>query len=82
MFSWFIVICHVLSNFPNADIGHLPCVIICSFIVFSRYGGIYLDSDIIVLRPLSLLNNSVGMEDHLAGSSLNGAVMAFRKQRY
>ncbi|KAK4564326.1 hypothetical protein RGQ29_006408 [Quercus rubra] len=45
-----------------------------------KYGGIYLDSDIIVLRPLSLLNNSVGMEDHLAGSSLNGAVMAFRKQ--
>ncbi|KAL4614552.1 hypothetical protein ACB092_07G061700 [Castanea dentata] len=44
------------------------------------YGGIYLDSDIIVLRQLSLLNNSVGMEDHLAGSSLNGAVMAFRKQ--
>ena len=72
----------MLSNFPNADIGHLPCVIICSFVVFSRYGGIYLDSDIIVLRPLSLLNNSVVMEDHLAGSSLNGAVMAFRKQRY
>lgn len=44
-----------------------------------KYGGIYLDSDIIVLKPLSLLNNSVGMEDHLAGSSLNGAVMAFRK---
>ncbi|KAG7959297.1 hypothetical protein I3843_10G062700 [Carya illinoinensis] len=45
-----------------------------------KYGGIYLDSDIIVLKPLSMLNNSVGMEDHFAGSSLNGAVMAFRKQ--
>ncbi|KAI5387167.1 uncharacterized protein At4g19900 [Lathyrus oleraceus] len=42
-----------------------------------KYGGIYLDSDIIVLKPISFLNNSVGIEDHAAGSSLNGAVMAF-----
>lgn len=52
-----------------------------SFVVLSRYGGIYLDSDIIVLKALSSLNNSVGMEDNLTGSSLNGAVMAFRKHR-
>lgn len=45
-----------------------------------KYGGIYLDSDIIVLKPLSALNNSVGLEDQPAGSSLNGALMAFRKQ--
>ncbi|KAI9122623.1 hypothetical protein K1719_006463 [Acacia pycnantha] len=44
-----------------------------------KYGGIYLDSDIIVLRPISSLNNSVGVEDHVAGSSLNGAVMAFKR---
>lgn len=44
-----------------------------------KYGGIYMDSDIIVLKSLSSLNNSVGMEDKLPGSSLNGAVMAFRK---
>ncbi|KAL5758392.1 hypothetical protein ACOSP7_021003 [Xanthoceras sorbifolium] len=44
-----------------------------------KYGGIYIDSDIIVLKPLSSLNNTVGLEDPLAGSSLNGAVMAFRK---
>ncbi|XP_019423741.1 PREDICTED: uncharacterized protein At4g19900 isoform X2 [Lupinus angustifolius] len=43
------------------------------------YGGIYLDSDIIVLKPISALNNSVGMEDHVAGSALNGAVMAFER---
>lgn len=49
--------------------------------LFYRYGGIYLDSDIIVLKPLLALNNSVGLEDQLAGSSLNGALMAFRKQR-
>ncbi|OMO70407.1 hypothetical protein CCACVL1_18940 [Corchorus capsularis] len=45
-----------------------------------KYGGIYLDSDIIVLKPLLGFNNSVGLEDQLARSSLNGAVMAFRKQ--
>ncbi|XP_028759291.1 uncharacterized protein At4g19900 [Neltuma alba] len=44
-----------------------------------KYGGTYLDSDIIVLKPISSLNNSVGMEDHIAGSALNGAVMAFRR---
>ncbi|KAK8472049.1 hypothetical protein PHAVU_002G098100 [Phaseolus vulgaris] len=43
------------------------------------YGGIYLDSDIIVLKPISLLNNCVGMEDRGAGRALNGAVMAFQK---
>lgn len=46
-----------------------------------RYGGIYLDSDIVVLKPLSSLNNTVGWEDELAGSHLNGAVMAFKKHR-
>ncbi|CAL5412863.1 unnamed protein product [Camellia sinensis] len=45
----------------------------------NKYGGLYLDSDIIVLRPLSSLNNTVGLEDELDGSSLNGAVMSFRK---
>lgn len=44
-----------------------------------KYGGIYLDSDIIVLGSLSSLNNSVGKEGQLAGDSLNGAVMAFRR---
>ncbi|XP_031268071.1 uncharacterized protein At4g19900 [Pistacia vera] len=44
-----------------------------------KYGGIYIDSDIIVLNNLSSLNNSVGLEEQLAESPLNGAVMAFRK---
>lgn len=52
------------------------------YVGFCRYGGIYIDSDVIVLRSLSLLNNSVALEDQHAGGSLNGAVMAFRKNRY
>ncbi|KAK2969923.1 hypothetical protein RJ640_000536 [Escallonia rubra] len=47
-----------------------------------RYGGIYLDSDIVVLKPLLSLNNTVGMDNELGGSHLSGAVMAFRKHRY
>ncbi|XP_059287554.1 uncharacterized protein At4g19900 isoform X2 [Lycium ferocissimum] len=43
------------------------------------YGGIYLDSDIIVLNSLSSLNNTIAFEDDLRGKTLNGAVMAFRK---
>lgn len=52
------------------------------FVGLCRYGGIYLDSDIIVLNSLSSLDNTVGLENPRAGSSLNGAVMAFRKHRY
>lgn len=50
-----------------------------------KYGGLYIDSDIIVVRPLYSLNNSVGMENpgsmegQFPRGSLNGAVMAFRK---
>lgn len=47
-----------------------------------RYGGIYLDSDIVVLQPLSSLDNTVGLENEHNESNLNGAVMAFRKHRY
>ncbi|XP_068320626.1 uncharacterized protein At4g19900-like [Pyrus communis] len=47
-----------------------------------KYGGIYLDSDIIVLKPLSSFYNSVGKEDRPAGSSLSGAVMAFNRRSH
>ncbi|CAM8961374.1 unnamed protein product [Rhodiola kirilowii] len=44
-----------------------------------KYGGIYLDSDVLVLKPLSSLTNSIGHENTHAKSPLSGAVMAFRK---
>ncbi|XP_010276181.1 PREDICTED: uncharacterized protein At4g19900 [Nelumbo nucifera] len=44
-----------------------------------KYGGLYIDSDVVVLKRLSSFNNSIGMEDQVDGSSLNGALMAFRK---
>ncbi|XP_071735492.1 uncharacterized protein At4g19900 [Rutidosis leptorrhynchoides] len=44
-----------------------------------KYGGMYLDTDVKVLRPLDSLSNMVGLEDESSASQLNGAVMAFRK---
>ncbi|XP_076927343.1 uncharacterized protein At4g19900-like [Bidens hawaiensis] len=44
-----------------------------------KYGGIYLDSDVIVMKPLYSLTNMVGLEDESSASDINGAVMAFRK---
>ncbi|XP_058072078.1 uncharacterized protein At4g19900 [Magnolia sinica] len=45
-----------------------------------KYGGVYLDSDVIVLKPLRSLKNLIATEEQLAASStLNGAVMAFEK---
>ncbi|CAA7020963.1 unnamed protein product [Microthlaspi erraticum] len=45
-----------------------------------KYGGVYLDSDVIVLGSLSSLKNTLGVEDQAVGESLNGAVMSFEKK--
>ncbi|ESQ55378.1 hypothetical protein EUTSA_v10024627mg [Eutrema salsugineum] len=45
-----------------------------------KYGGLYLDSDVIVLGSLSSLKNTLGVEDQAAGEKLNGAVMSFEKK--
>lgn len=44
-----------------------------------KYGGVYLDCDIIVLKPISLFRNSVAAEEPSPRSPLNGALMAFKK---
>ncbi|CAO1941559.1 unnamed protein product [Urochloa humidicola] len=46
-----------------------------------KYGGIYLDSDVIVLKPLTSLRNTIGAAYHVPGnSSYSGAVLSFEKQ--
>ncbi|KAH7416480.1 hypothetical protein KP509_14G093400 [Ceratopteris richardii] len=48
--------------------------------ILYKYGGIYLDTDIVLLKPLILQNNTIGAErreDEIL--ELNGAVMAFEK---
>ncbi|KAG8099641.1 hypothetical protein GUJ93_ZPchr0013g34302 [Zizania palustris] len=45
-----------------------------------KYGGIYLDSDVVVLKPLNALRNSIGVVEQFSGnSSFSGAVLAFEK---
>ncbi|KAK1304838.1 Uncharacterized protein QJS10_CPB11g01672 [Acorus calamus] len=45
-----------------------------------KYGGVYLDADVIVLKSLHISKNYIGMEDQLSEAPiLNGAVMAFEK---
>lgn len=47
-----------------------------------RFGGIYLDMDMLVSRPLNSLHNTVGSEITVTGESrLNGAVLIFEKSR-
>ncbi|KAI6674184.1 hypothetical protein NL676_002090 [Syzygium grande] len=48
-------------------------------LISGSYGRIYIDFDVIVLKSLSSLNNTVGLESQLDRQSLNGAVMAFRR---
>ncbi|KAJ3687273.1 hypothetical protein LUZ61_016437 [Rhynchospora tenuis] len=45
-----------------------------------KYGGIYLDSDVIVLKSIGSIQNSIGMSDQIEGNTtFSGAVMAFEK---
>uniref|UniRef100_A0A0E0ED83 Alpha 1,4-glycosyltransferase domain-containing protein n=1 Tax=Oryza meridionalis TaxID=40149 RepID=A0A0E0ED83_9ORYZ len=45
-----------------------------------KYGGIYLDSDVVVLKPLNTLRNSIGVVKQVSeNSSFSGAVLAFEK---
>lgn len=59
------------------------CLLISAYITQSRYGGVYLDTDVILLKPLDLLHNTVCKEMlKNTKTRLNGAVMAFDKGRY
>ncbi|KAG9438971.1 hypothetical protein H6P81_019136 [Aristolochia fimbriata] len=45
-----------------------------------KYGGVYLDSDVIVLNPLNSLKNSIAVEDQMTNRvTYNGAVMVFKR---
>uniref|UniRef100_A0A0E0LMC7 Alpha 1,4-glycosyltransferase domain-containing protein n=1 Tax=Oryza punctata TaxID=4537 RepID=A0A0E0LMC7_ORYPU len=45
-----------------------------------KYGGIYLDSDVVVLKPLNALRNSIGVVKQVSeNSSFSGTVLAFEK---
>lgn len=53
------------------------------FLSGCRYGGIYMDMDVIVLKPLDALHNTLGSELSTDGElRLNGAILAFDKSRW
>lgn len=48
-----------------------------------RFGGIYLDMDVLVLRPMDNLRNTLGSEITANGNlRLSGAVLVFEKSRF
>jgi lactosylceramide 4-alpha-galactosyltransferase len=56
--------------------------LIYSLFAACRYGGIYLDSDVVVLKPLKSFRNLVGTVKQVSkDSSFSGAVLVFEKQR-
>lgn len=76
----FTIFCSEKLGSSNIYIKQLKLTI---SIVLYRYGGIYLDSDVIVLKSLSSVQNSIGMLGQIEGNStFSGAVMAFEKNRY
>ena len=45
-------------------------------LILYQWGGVYMDTDVIIVRPLDSLMNAIGMEDK---NYLNGAFMTFEK---
>ncbi|CAG0915855.1 unnamed protein product [Notodromas monacha] len=52
---------------------------ILRYVTLFKYGGLYLDTDVIVMRPMDDLLNAVGLEGYTPSGAANG-VMAFTKQ--
>ncbi|KAL4200879.1 hypothetical protein AMTRI_Chr02g255830 [Amborella trichopoda] len=74
------VFAYVWHEWKKVPLYHIHYSELLRLAALYKYGGIYLDSDVVVLKPLHSLNNSVGVEDQPNGGvSLNGAVMAFKR---
>lgn len=70
----------VWLDWRKVDLYYIHYTELLRLAALYKYGGVYLDSDVVVLKPLDSLNNSLGTESlDNEESSLNGAVMAFEK---
>lgn len=70
----------VWLDWRKVDLYYIHYTELLRLAALYKYGGVYLDSDVIVLKPLDSLNNSLGTESPVDEElSLNGAVMAFEK---
>ncbi|XP_068655418.1 uncharacterized protein At4g19900-like [Aristolochia californica] len=73
----FASVCHKWRKVPFYSIHYSELIRLAALY---KYGGVYLDSDVIVLNPLTSLKNSIAVEDQMTnGAAYNGAVMAFRR---
>ncbi|GLJ21503.1 hypothetical protein SUGI_0397500 [Cryptomeria japonica] len=70
----------VWLDWRKVDFYYIHYTELLRLAVLYKYGGIYLDSDIVVLKALDSLNNTIGtVSPSNKDFTLNGAVMAFEK---
>uniref|UniRef100_A0A7I4DVH9 Alpha 1,4-glycosyltransferase domain-containing protein n=1 Tax=Physcomitrium patens TaxID=3218 RepID=A0A7I4DVH9_PHYPA len=71
-----------LPKWKENPLFHLHFTELLRLAALYKFGGIYLDMDMLVSRPLNSLHNTVGSEITVTGESrLNGAVLIFEKSR-
>lgn len=69
-----------LPKWKENPLFHLHFTELLRLAALYKFGGIYLDMDMLVSRPLNSLHNTVGSEITVTGESrLNGAVLIFEK---
>ncbi|KAG0576633.1 hypothetical protein KC19_5G095200 [Ceratodon purpureus] len=70
----------VLPLWKEKPLFHLHYTELLRLAALYKFGGLYMDMDMIVLRPLDSLHNTVGSEITASGElRLNGAILVFDK---
>jgi len=70
----------LLPNWRDTPLFYLHYTELLRLAALYKYGGIYMDMDVIVLKPLDALHNTLGSELSTDGElRLNGAILAFDK---
>ncbi|CAM6041137.1 unnamed protein product [Sphagnum compactum] len=70
----------ILVRWRQIPLFHQHYTELLRLVALYKYGGVYMDMDVIVLKPLDSLSNTVGSEILANGEiRLNGAIMAFNK---
>lgn len=70
----------VLPKLKEKPLFHLHITELLRLAALYRFGGIYLDMDVLVLRPMDNLRNTLGSEITANGNlRLSGAVLVFEK---
>ncbi|CAM6017919.1 unnamed protein product [Sphagnum balticum] len=74
------VFTNILVRWRQIPLFHQHYTELLRLVALYKYGGVYMDMDVIVLKPLDSLSNTIGSEILANGEiRLNGAIMAFNK---